>query len=230
MFQFSRTILGLVLVTLGHNCFGQTVRLMQSVENSLSHAKSCLDLLQFEEAYAYAQASAPPSVIKYSVTNDLLGTSRIAFDRWEEALDHQVRFEQCGEESADLRINFIPKAGFYGHDAMGRAVIRRSVTRWSGNQFRLQLSGYLEVSTQWPDGSVASSDAVLNATLHEVGHYLGLDDTFKIGHVMSRINRDAAVSQPASEEVVAIKNLKEEATAVAEWAESQVGLSAQSPR
>lgn len=208
----------------------QPVRMLQTVERNLNHARSCLDLLQFEEAQAYAQASAPPTTIRYSVTNDLTGVTERACRKWEEALEYKVRFEQTNEANADMKLRFVPKTGYYGHDAMGRAIVRRSVTQWKGGQFTLQLSGYLEVSQFWPDGRGASDEVMLNATLHEIGHFLGLDDTFQKGHVMAPIDSVNLALKPSSDESLALLVLKDEATALAEWAETQIGLSAKAPR
>jgi len=164
---------------------------------------------QFGEAQAYAEMTLFTRVVRYSVSNDMFGTARNALDQWQSCLQGEVVFVESPANQADLQIVFRPTTRFNGRDVMGLATTRRSVKAWYGDEFTYRVTGSIEIATYTPDGKFASLETMTNTTLHEVGHFLGLDDSRGKGFVMGPINPRRPVTFPDPAEVQCLIDLRE---------------------
>lgn len=192
------------------------VPVMGSVTKNLGRAQECLNQGLYAEAQAYAKTTMFSSPVRYSVKNDPSRVCVEALGKWTDALGGQVTFVEVPENQADLNIEFCQSVRTSGRDIMGLATTRRSVHAWGGGQFTTRVSGSLEISLFAPNGLPASRDCQVNTTLHEVGHFLGLDDTMERGKVMGPIDLNRPITAPSIEEAMSLTALRDQATVVAQ--------------
>ena len=195
-------------------------KVLDSVETNLAKARTCLEAERYQEAQAYAELTLLPRIVTYSANNDLLGIAKASLMTWEDALGGQVSFVECPWYDASLKFDFRPKLSFYGRDVLGLATTRRSVQNWGGD-FRTVLTGSIEVSTFLPNGDSASYVVMLSTAVHEVGHFLGLDDTSHRGSLMGPISTQKPTLAPQASELAALTSVRQQAGMVALFAELQ---------
>ena len=192
------------------------VPVMESVSRNLGHAQQCLSEGLYAEAQAYAKTTTFEAPVRVSVQGDPSDVTIEALEKWSTALGGQVTFVLASEAEADLNISFKHGVRTSGRDIMGLATTRRSVHAWRGGQFSYQVSGSLEIALFTPGGLPTTRDCLVNTTLHEIGHFLGLDDTMQRGRVMGPIDLDHPITEPSSEEALSLTALQREASVVAE--------------
>lgn len=183
-------------------------RLLPSVSRQLDRASVCLDSGRLSEAQAYADLTLLSREIGVSVAGDTFGVSWQALRDWEGALNGQVRFVPAPANLADLTIDYKTTVAMAGRDVVGTATCRRGVREWSGGVFTYHATGSLEVATQSPQGRGLSMAALKQATMHEVGHYLGLDDTPRAGSLMGPIDLFRPVSGPTQAELTVLFDMR----------------------
>lgn len=202
-----------------------STKLLDNVLANVDRVRECLATGKFKEAQAYAEMTLFARTVTYTTKNDVLGTARRALDIWQDSLGGDVVFVEAPANQADLVIEF--KAGRIsnGHEFMGLATTRRSVREWFGGEFTYRVTGAIEVATQTPQGQVVNLDVLMNTTLHEIGHYLGLDDSRGKGLVMGPINLQRPVTMPDAVEVDCLQDMRDSATTLLKMAEAEVYVS-----
>ena len=189
-------------------------RLLPSVSRQLDRAESCLESGRLAEAQAYADLTLMSREIGVSVTGDVRGVSWSALQDWERALSGQVRFVASTPSRADLTIDFKPSIALAGKDVVGSATCRRGVREWSGGIFTYHVTGSLEIATRSPLGTELSVAALKQTAMHELGHFLGLDDTSKVGSLMGPIDLFRTVSGPTDAELNVLYDMRAQAVTI----------------
>jgi len=189
-------------------------RLLPSVSRQLEQAQASLDSGRHAEAQAYADLTLLSREIGVTVSGDTAGVAWDALESWERSLNGQVRFIASSPSRADLTISFKPTVAMAGRDVVGTATCTRGVREWSGGVFTYRVTGSVEVALRSPYGTTLSAGSLKQATMHEVGHFLGLDDTSKAGSLMGPIDLSKTVSGPTQAELAVLTEMRVQANAI----------------
>lgn len=209
-------IVASTLLCAGTALAGQaSVPVMESVARNIARAETCLAQGYYAEAQAYARTTGFSQPVRFSVSGDASAVAEEALAKWTDALAGQVTFERVPENEADLNIVFSNNVRTSGRDVMGLATTRRTVHAWSGGQFTARVSGSLEIATVSPLGLPVTRDCQVNTALHEIGHFLGLDDTMERGRVMGPIDLHHPITTPSVAEAASLVSLQDQAKEVA---------------
>ncbi|MBS1715699.1 MAG: hypothetical protein JST30_15330 [Armatimonadetes bacterium] len=200
-------------------------RLLPSVSRQLERAEACLESGRHAEAQAYADLTLLSRDIGVSVTGDVNGIAWSALEDWEQALGGQVRFVPASLSRADLTISFRPTVAMAGRDVVGTATCTRGVREWTGGVFTYRATGSVEVALCSPLGTTLSPASLKQATMHEVGHFLGLDDTSKVGSLMGPIDFAKTVAGPTSSELTVLVDMRAQANVIRDRAVMALTLS-----
>lgn len=186
--------------------------LVDSVARQLDHATQSLVEGRHEEAQAYTEGLMATGTVSVWFAPKYETVARRALTVWEQALG--ATFVQTDEATADLRIEYRASVTTFGRRVMGLATVSRKVHAWGNDRFTHRTCGTLEVSLTDPTGNSVTDDVLLNTTLHEIGHFLGLEDTMTRGRVMGPIDLAHPVLEPTHEEVDCLLDLRAEATSL----------------
>ncbi len=197
---------------------GTNPLLLPSVAKNLRHIDQCLQSGNLDEARAYVSMTLFERSVRYSLVEDEDGVGNEAVKRWESILGGTVVFEETPRNCADLVMRFEPAVDAIGHDVFGMAHCRRQVTRWSSGTYTYSQTGFLEVATHAPNGTLLNRETKLQAAMHELGHYLGLDDTPVVGELMGPVDMERPVVWPSWNELSALSDLRAQASLMASQA------------
>lgn len=186
--------------------------LVASVARQLDHAAQSLMEGRHEEAQAYSEGLMSIGTISVWIAPEHKTVGQRALAVWEQALG--VAFVEGDESTSDLRIDYRDSVTNYGRRVMGLATVSRKVMSWGNDRFTHRTCGTLEVSLTDPHGNAVADDVLLSTTLHEIGHFLGLEDTMVRGRVMGPIDLIRPVLEPAHEEVDCLLALRAEASSL----------------
>ena len=183
-------------------------------------------------ALAYSQAAAMQGTIKVAVDFDAVpdrlisdATSSVteAFELWEDALDRQIQFEIVSPKEAVLRISFKDSVHLMGREVAGYAVWSRQVYDWGNGKYTTRTSGDISLRTSHPSHGDFSHQAMVHAAAHEIGHYLGLWDSPRVGDIMGPLLLDRPCEKLSEPELSAIKGARSRADFVIAACNEQVG-------
>lgn len=186
--------------------------LVPTVQQHLDRAGESLAAGNRAEAQAYAESAAMGRAVSVSFDEPYADVVQRALSEWEVGLG--VTFVQVPPSDADLRISFKQGVTNYGRRVMGLATICRKVTKWSPDTFTSRTSGCIEISTQTPDGLPVSRDVLASTTMHEIGHFFGLEDTMVRGRLMGPIDLVRPVLAPTPSEIDCLLRVRIEASQV----------------
>lgn len=196
------------------------VRVLDSVRTNVLRAEAALAQGEFAKAEALADMTLVGRTVSYAVRNGSQELADEAVTRWTRALGGAVSFRQAPWNLADLRIEYKPAVKMQGRDVVGLATTRRQLMQWSGGQFAYRLTGSIEVAQNTSFGLPLADDAVLNTTMHEIGHFLGLDDSPVAGDVMGKIDTANPVTWPSESELVSLTTVRERAALLLQQAQA----------
>lgn len=202
---------------------GRNTLIQDRLWDHLEHAQSCLADGRHVEAQAYAEMILLRKEVRYavdystapaSVRADVETAVQDAIKVWEEALDGDVKYVPADWAYADVRIKFRESIRHYGVDVAGLATWTRHVTAWSQDRFFYQVRGDISIRTATPLGTDMSLDALRHSVIHELGHILGLQDSYRFGDVMAPLDLARPVTRPSELEVGMLQELRDEASMV----------------
>lgn len=168
-------------------------------------------------AMAYSQAAAMQGPIKVSVDfaavpdhlmPDATSSVTEAFELWEKSLDGQIKFELVAPKEAVLRITFKDSVHLMGREVAGYAVWSRQVFDWGNGKYTSRTSGDISLRTSHPSHGDFSHGAMVHAAAHEIGHYLGLWDSPRVGDIMGPLLLDKPCDDLSTTELEAIKGAR----------------------
>lgn len=172
------------------------------VQELLDRAERSLQSGSFSEAMACTEAVLLKPTLNVNVKVQGLSDSESdqaeavvsdALSAWEEALGYEVVFLRSEANEADVTISFAPSVRHLGREVAGVANWSRQVYNWGGT-FSTRVSADIKVRTTTIDGAAMSAACLKHATMHELGHVLGLSDSARVGDLMGPMD----VSRPAT--------------------------------
>lgn len=105
-------------------------------------------------------------------------------------------------DPADIKIEFKRSVSMSGEPVAGTISWRRD----SGTGEKV----FIQVAINHPHGEAFASRTIANIISHEIGHSLGLDDSTRPTGVMRRIDTTSAVVSPSQEEVLMVRQIRED--------------------
>ena len=176
-------------------------------------------------AMACAEAVTMPGSVKVRVFLDgvpldqqlkISSAVERSLKQWEQAVDGQTQFEIVSSGPASIRIRAANSVRLMGKEIAGHAVWSRDVQDWGLGQFRAKVSADIDLRYERPDGGYFSEDALVHATMHELGHVLGLWDSPEIGTIMGPLQLDRPVTALSQSEINSLMSARNQAWIVAE--------------
>ena len=231
------TVLAAVLM-LSAGSWAGTVRaklrsplIQTNVVRMLERAEMATDRGQFYEAMACVEAVTLKPVVKIGFDPKGMNfgewltarkTLARAVENWEEVLGGEVEFELSAPKKADIRVSFLPEVKHLGRDVAGTATWSRQVMQWGRDDFMSRVKASVRVRTVLPDGSLMPEDAMVQATMHEIGHVFGLWDSAVVGEVMGPLRLDRPATSFSARELNALHDLRDSAKMIWEASVSAI--------
>lgn len=194
------------------------------VNDLLDRAETSMSSGRFEEAVACTEAILLKPIVNVYVDTKGLPDSEMeqaeevtskALSTWEESLNYEVTFMRSEESEADIKIGFRDSVYHLGRSVAGIAVWSRQVYNW-GNRFTSRVSAEIKIRTHDENGQLVSPEAMLQTSLHEVGHVLGLWDSARVGDVMGPLMVSRPVTKPTEREIEALLAVRNRAVYVSQ--------------
>lgn len=171
-----------------------------------------------DEVLVNANLEAVPSAQRESCKHAL----NDALSIWETALDNTVHFTLVDSpEKADVKLTYQPEVKLQHDPVAGLTTWKRTILSKNGKVSGISPKTEVLIRTRDPRSRPMSTSEIRQATEHEFGHVLGLEDSDRIGDIMGELDFDHPVSGPRDYEILAVKNLREEARQIKAEAESK---------
>ncbi len=189
------------------------------VNELLDRAETSLVNGSYEEAMACTEAVLLKPILTVSVDTAGLPTLQRdqaeeviseALSSWEENLNYEVTFIRGEASDADIKIGFRDTVYHLGRSVAGVATWSRQVYNW-GNRFTSRVAAEIKIRTLDDGGELVSHDAMLQSSMHEVGHVLGLWDSARVGDLMGPLQRSRPVTKPTDHELESLMFIRNRA-------------------
>ena len=174
-----------------------------------------------QAALACADVVLLKGVVKFHVAFDGIDPRRQAacsaavtagIAAWVAGLDSDTRFELVDKaEDADVRVTYVRRLEIDGRAVGGRTQWRRAVKSLGDGACSAVVTATVHLVADCPDGRAMSASQMRQASCHEFGHILGLQDSPRQGDVMGPLELGKPVAVPSLEEVEALIEIRDEA-------------------
>jgi hypothetical protein len=145
-----------------------------------------------------------------------------ALTAWSTALENTIHFRMEDDPAkADVKLTYQPEVKMQKEQVAGLTTWKRMIHSTNGKVTTISPLTEVLVRTRDPRFRAMSTSAMRQATMHELGHVLGLEDSDHMGDIMGELDIDHPVSGPRDYEVLAVKNLRDEARQVKTDAEAK---------
>ena len=194
-----------------------------SLTKHLKHAEECFLDGKYNEAQAYAElviikdqlrVYVDPTSLPDAIRRDAHRAIADAINNWNNALNGQVEISLTTRDEANVIIRFTNRLYLYGGEAAGSARWSRNVMSWSNNHFSFQTLGNIVLRTHKPNGGLMNLDQLRQAAGHELGHILGLEDSYRRDDIMGPLRLDRPTIKPSAREINSLLALHERALGV----------------
>jgi hypothetical protein len=185
-----------------------------------------------EGAVAYASAVLISDEVSVNVNVDAVPSGQresckqamaAALTAWESALDNTIHFRiEDDSVKADVRLRYQPDVKLLLDPVAGLTTWKRTVHSENGKVTGISPKTEVLVRTRDLHNHPMTFETMRQATEHEFGHVLGLEDSDRMGDIMGQLDLDRPVLGPRDYEANAVKSLREEAKQVKAQAESKL--------
>ena len=234
--QITRPLLLLSSFLLTSACLATPVRgsaaLLPEVKMRLQEAHKSLKDGSWQFAAAYADLVLISDNVSVYVNLDKVSASQrqtcmdalnASFDGWETALNHSIHFQlESDPAKATLKVTFCPDVRL-GRDPVAGLTHWSRKIRSSGSQVEsAEFRADVNVRARGLHSENYPVQIIRQETEHELGHILGLEDSEHVGDLMGAWDPRHPVDGPQEYEILAVKNLREEARRIKAEAEAKV--------
>lgn len=144
-----------------------------------------------------------------------------ALATWQSVLDNQLKFRMEDDPAkADVTVSYQPEVRMEQDAVAGLTTWKRSIHAANGHVTAYSAKTEVEVRTRDLHFHRMPFEAMRQATMHEFGHVLGLEDSEHVGDLMGELDPAHPVSAPRDYEVSAVKMLRQEAKEIKDEAEA----------
>ncbi|MCB0825461.1 MAG: matrixin family metalloprotease [Armatimonadetes bacterium] len=222
--RFPRSAMALaVLCTAGLVVAASGVLLPQEVHpafaRSISNAESASSSGNNQKALALLKGVVYPEGVTVKIDessipdgrrNEAYNATAASIKTWQAVLsgDSPLQFVGANEE-ADIVIQFTNSIPADSADCLGLIQLKKEY-RWNNWQHELGVSGTIHVMKSF-NGKPLKYEEWNEVICHELGHLLGLDDVTENGKLMGPLRFGKPVLAPATNEVDAVKTLRQAA-------------------
>lgn len=184
-----------------------------------------------DSATAYANAVLISDEVSVSVNVSAVpasqrGACRRALDDalgiWQAALDNSIHFRiEDDPAKADVKLTYQPDVRLQREQVAGLTTWKRMIHSVNGKVTDISPRTEVLVRTRDPRFRAMSTGAMRQATMHEFGHVLGLEDSEHMGDIMGQLDLDHPVAGPRDYETLTVKALRDEARQIKAEAEAR---------
>jgi len=224
-----RSKLSFVLLGVLAPVFGSAIefvgsdRVMDVMIRQLARAQAALDSGDFKTANAYTEAVLmdreervflDTSYVGRDTANNAQVAFKAAMQIWSDSLPNATNFTfVTSAKEADVVVEFSPQVVSEGLNVAGNIHWWRSLeTDASGNP-HASTRAVIRVRTERPGSSEPMSFELMRHTCaHEIGHLLGLGDSYRTGDLMGPLDLRAPVCKLSDTELQAMREMREQAT------------------
>lgn len=223
--QISRFVLLLSSVMMASACFATPYRgsaaLLPEVRQRLDEAHRSLKDGSWQSAAAYADLVLISDNVSVYVNLEKVGASQrqtcmdalnASFDGWEAALNQTIHFQlESDPAKATIKVTFRPDVWLSGDPVAGLTHWSRKIRSSGGQVESVEFKADVNVRARGLHSENYPVETIRQETEHELGHILGLEDSRHVGDLMGAWDPRHPVDGPQEHEILAVKNLREEA-------------------
>lgn len=222
----STTLLIALVASTGIAAYRVRAAIHPAVTEHLENTRVQSQLGNREEAAGYAQSMLMGTTIHVNV--DYGNSTQLedcdkavsgAFEMWENAIGHQVKFVRVDDPAeAEVKIRFDKNVKLKGQVVSGFINWSRKIEVTDG-KVKPVFSADIKLRTTDPKGRLMSWEAMRHTCGHEFGHLFGLDDSKEIGKLMGPLDLRKPVTKPDESEVETVLAIREECKAIVQKSE-----------
>ena len=200
---------GLLLPQEVHPAFARSISNAESASNSGNNQKA-LALLKGVVYPDGVTIKIDESTIPDGRRNEAYNATAASLKTWQAALNGDSPLQLVGaNEKADVVIQFTNAIPAESADSLGLIQLKKEY-RWNNSQHELGVNGTIHVMKSF-NGKPLKYEEWNEVICHELGHLLGLDDVSENGKLMGPLRFGMPVLTPATNEVDAVKTLRQAA-------------------
>ncbi len=208
---------------------------MPEARRFLSDAQKSLDAGQYEFAGAVAGAVLIADEVSVNVNldqvpkgqrADCMKAMTDALATWQSAMGNELKFRMEPDVAkADVRLSYQPEVRMDADAVAGLTTWKRSIHAIRGGHVTLcSIKTEVQVRTQDLRYHPMSLATLRQATMHEFGHVLGLEDSPHVGDLMGELDPRHPVTGPTDKEVASVRAIRQEAKEIKTAADTKAHL------